>query len=238
MSPANHSAQWFAPSAKHAFIVPCALPHVPRALRRHKDGRFRLEDLQLFATHWNHVGKDAQPHELQATIHSVCIGHFWRSIQHDDGLDAAVCWCAVVFAAPAPKTSAAPNCSPLPRGPAHHAHRLPARRHHARRRVCRLLELLKNNHSAAPPEIDATEASANWDTEPLPAHSLESNTATSGGALRSEDTSNAPRRFEDMGATLYIHESSLLGLHRILGHHVRPVVVPSAGAPPGACAGV
>lgn len=67
----------------------------PLGACRHKDGRFRLEDLQLFATHWNHVGKDAQPHELQATIHSVCIGHFWRSIQHDDGLDAAVYWCAI-----------------------------------------------------------------------------------------------------------------------------------------------
>ena len=74
-----------------------ARPFRSEVLRfRHKDGRFRLEDLQLFATHWNNVGKDAQPHELQATIHSVCIGHFWRSIQHDDGLDAAVCWCEVL----------------------------------------------------------------------------------------------------------------------------------------------
>lgn len=83
------------------------------------------------------------------------------------------------------------------------------------------MELLRNNHSAAPPEIDATEASANWDTEPLPAHSLESVTAMSGAALRSEDACYAPRRFDDMGAVLYIHQSSLLALHRILGHHVR-----------------
>jgi hypothetical protein len=95
--------------------------------------------------------------------------------------------------------------------------------------ICRLMELLKSNYSAAPPEIDATEASAQWDTETYPAQSIESATIVSNSAaVRQDDAvSTAPRRFDDMESTLYIHQSSLLGLHRLLGHYVRP---PSLGS--------
>jgi hypothetical protein len=91
------------------------------------------------------------------------------------------------------------------------------------RMLYRLMELLRNNYSAATPEVDATEGSAQWDTEAFPTQSIESTTAVSNSALvrQEEGPSTAPRRFEDMGGTLYIHQSSLVGLHRILGHYVR-----------------
>lgn len=89
---------------------------------------------------------------------------------------------------------------------------------------CRLLELLKANYTISANDVEPTEASLGWDTEALPAPSMDSAMAPTVSAVGQQDF--APRHFDRAGKKsnsdmLYIHRSSLLGWHRVLGHPVR-----------------
>jgi hypothetical protein len=77
---------------------------------RNKDGRFSLLELKQFASDWNYLGRDTQPHELQSVVHSLCMAQFWREIHTEDGLLGAIDWCApwpMLVLAPADSRSTA-----------------------------------------------------------------------------------------------------------------------------------
>ena len=82
------------------------------------------------------------------------------------------------------------------------------------------MELLKSNYAAPVADAEPTEASLQLDTDALPAPSLDSQAAPTISALAQQDL--APRRFaHGVDGMLYVHKSSLLGWHRVLGHPVR-----------------
>ena len=82
------------------------------------------------------------------------------------------------------------------------------------------MELAKSNHGVSPGEAEShTEASLNWDTDALPAPSLDSNVGAVSAAGQQDC---APRRLPPTpDGVLYIHTSSLLSWHQVLGQNVR-----------------
>jgi hypothetical protein len=104
--------------------------------------------------------------------------------------------------------------------------------HRSMCQACRLMDLVRANYSMITHEVEPTEVSMGWDTEALAAPSMDSNLGPTFSAIANQDC--APRRFSQTPGLLYIHKSSLLGWHRILGNPVcRPA--PQLGAP---CSGV
>lgn len=84
--------------------------------------------------------------------------------------------------------------------------------------ACRLMDVVKNNFSVATGDADPTEASMGWETEALPAPSVDSNLAPTVSAVTYQET--APRRFAHAPDVLYLHKWTLVAWHRILGNPV------------------